>query len=52
MCGQVRVVRDTGPRVWITSTAATGAPGAVIASLDENSAKHSVNLFGLVLALD
>jgi hypothetical protein len=51
MCGQVRVVR-TDPRIWITSTAATGAPGAVIASLDANSAQHSVNLFGLVLALD
>jgi hypothetical protein len=48
----VRVVRDTGPRLWVTSTAAGAPTGAVIASLDDNSAKHSANLLGLVLMLD
>jgi hypothetical protein len=51
-CGQVRVVRDSGPRLWLTATTAFAAYGPVIASVDENSAKHSVNLVLLALTLE
>ncbi len=51
-CAQVRVVRGSRSRLWFTSTAAAGSPSPVIASLDENSAKHSVNIFMLVATLE
>lgn len=50
-CAQVRVIRDDGARMWLTATNPFGALGPAIASLDESSAKFSVNLFGLVLLL-
>ena len=50
-CSQVRVVRDQGSRLWVTATNPFGTYGAIVASLDENSAKSSVNVFGLVFGL-
>jgi hypothetical protein len=51
-CGQARVVRDFGSRIWLTSDPTYGTYGPVIISVDENAAKHSVNPVLLVMLLD
>ena len=51
-CGQVRVIRESGPRLWLTATTAFVPYGPVIASLDESSAKHSVNMVVLAVTLE
>jgi hypothetical protein len=51
-CRDVRVLRDSGPRLWFTNIREMPGKGVVAASLDEISAKHSTNIFLMTVTLE